>query len=174
MRFNKHTQNQSMVVVVSLLAIALGFILPALATAQTAQPKPEVVEACPADMPQLHFDAMILKGEKTQKVWYLHNDHVSAGKSCVVINGWTQAGPAGWEPMKGDHEFILAVSIDGSTQKLVGDSQDGKRTYVIEIPDNHDGISWVCNHAGHFIHSGGSIAANGQVTHNGVAKVAAK
>ena len=174
MRLRNYLQPRTMIVVLGLLAIILSLSVPTLLTAQTAQPKPEVVDACPADMPQMHFDAMILKGEKTQKVWYLHNDHVNPGKTCVVINGWSQAGPAGWEPMQGEHEFILAVSIGGSTQKLIGDSQEGKRLYVIEIPANHNGVSWVCNHAGHFIHSGGSIAANGQVTHNGVVQAAAK
>jgi hypothetical protein len=167
--------NQSAMTVVSLLVLMFTFVtIPILANAQTAQPKPEIVDECPTGLQQLHFDALIMEGGKTQKVWYLHNDEVKPGQTCVVINGWTQAGPAGWEPMKGEHEFILTVSVGGSTQKLIGDSQADKRIYVIDIPANHDGLSWVCNHAGHFIHSGGSVAADGTVVHNGIMKVAAK
>jgi hypothetical protein len=157
-----------------LIWISVLAVIPALTEAQTAQPKPDQVKACPADMQQLHFDAMIMEGENTQKVWYLHNNHVNPGKTCVVINSWTEAGPAGWEPMQGVHEFILMVSIDGSTQKLIGDAQSGERIYVINIPEGHEGMSWVCNHSGHFIHSGGSIAPNGDVEHNGIVKVSAK
>ena len=166
--------NQLAMAVISLLVLIFTLVtVPILANAQTAQPKPEVVTECPTGLQQLHFDALIMEGEKTQKVWYLHEADVHPGKTCVMINGWTQAGPAGWEPMKGEHEFILTVSMAGSTQKLIGDSQADKRIYVIDIPADHDGISWVCNHAGHFIHSGGSIGADGQVVHNGIMKVAA-
>jgi hypothetical protein len=162
-------------IVLSLLVLMFTLVrIPTLAESQTAQPKPEIVNECPTGLQQLHFDALIMEGEKTQKVWYLHNDEVKPGKTCVVINGWTQASPAGWEPMKGEHEFILTVSIGGSTQKLIGDSQADKRLYVIDIPANHDGLSWVCNHAGHFIHSGGSVTADGKVAHNGIMKAAAK
>ena len=162
-------------IVFSLFALMFALVtIPMLAEAQTAQPKPEVVNECPTGLQQLHFDALIMEGEKTQKVWYLHNDEVRPGKTCVVVNGRTQAVPAGWEPMKGVHEFILTVSIEGSTQKLIGDAQAEKRLYVIDIPANHDGISWVCNHSGHFTHSGGSVASTGLVVHNGIMKVSAK
>jgi hypothetical protein len=176
MRFHlQATYGRSTIFVLSLSALMLAWVtIPARANAQTAQPKPEVVKACPPDIQQLHFDALILEGKKTQKVWYLHNKEVHPGKTCVVVNGWTEAGPAGWEPMKGVHQFILEVSIDGSIQKLIGDDQAGKRVYVIDIPAHHDGLFWVCNQPGHFIHSGGSVAANGEVLHNGIAKVSYK
>lgn len=142
--------------------------------AQTAQPKPHSVKECPVDMEQLHFDALILKGEKTQKAWYVHNNEILPGKACVVINGWSRVGPTGWKAMKGLHQFILTVSIDGSIQKLIGDSKTGQRMYVIDIPADHQGLSWVCNHSGHHIHSGGSVSSDGKIIHDGVMKASSR
>ena len=168
--FKTQKMSNRLVAVVGVL-LALVFSLTAISTlvyAQTAQPKPDSVNRCPTGLPRLNFDAVIMQGEKTQKVWLLHSDMIHPGKTCVVINGRDNAAPDGWEPMKGVHQFILTVSINGSIQKLLGDAKAGKRMYVINIPADHMGISWVCNHSGHFIHSGGSADGEGKVMHNGV------